>query len=625
MSINRRQFIGASAVTSAALLAGTGLDALGLGRAVVAQDGTKEFHGGTSFPAPPDGHFNSFVTSAIMPPPHFYGDLIWHPFAMYYWGTKEWLPLMGTDWAFIKTGDGASAETGTPVATPVSDSVSVSGLASIEPGADTFQVTLRQGARWSDGNEFTARDVLSTFWILRLMSNTVWRYLDRVEAVDDYTVNFVMSQPATVVQRYVLRTSPQSAAIYGEWADKAEALFTAGKTIEDPEVTQLLDQFTQFRPEQTIASGPYNFDMNSITPSEVTLAKNDQAFNATDVTFDRIKIYRGETDSIAPVVLSKEIDYATHGFPPAVEQSMIDSGIRVIRPPIYSGPALYINYGRHPQMSDKRVRQALAMAIDRSQNGFVSLADSGIAVQYMTGMSDNFVPTWMLEESIDTLNQYPFDRDAAAALLEEAGWTKTDDLWYMPDGTPAKFELIFPAEYADWSASGLDVTEQLNDFGIEVAPIAVTFTQQPIDVDKGNFDLAIQAWGSSSNPHPHYSYTTAFFTRNTLAINNGGKGIQFPLQQDTDVAGHVDLDQLTVDSADGLDEGQQRADVTTIAQVFNELLPIIPLFERYGNNAVLEGVRVQPWPDDSDPIYQNSPYADGINTILMLTGRLNPV
>jgi peptide/nickel transport system substrate-binding protein len=494
------------------MLAGGSVDPLGFGRAVVAQDGERVFQGGTSFPAPPDGHFNSFVTSAIMPPPHFYGDLIWHPFALYYWGTKEWLPLLGTDWAFIRTGEGtatpAATPGATPAGTPVSDSASVSGLASVEPGADTFQVTLRQGALWSDGTEFTARDVLTTFWILKLMSNTVWRYLDRVEAVDDYTVNFVMSQPATVVQRYVLRTSPQSTAIYGEWAKEAEALFSSGKTIEDPEGAQLLNRFSQFRPEQTIASGPYNFDMNSITVAELSLAKNDQAFSAEVVDFDRIRIFRGETDIISPLVLSKDVDYATHGFPPATEKSMLESGIRVIRPPIYSGPALYINYGRHPQLADKRVRQALAMAIDRSENGFVSLAESGVGVQYMTGMSDNFVPDWMAEDSIASLNQYPFDQEAAAALLEEAGWTKPDDRWQLPDGTPASFELTFPAEYADWSASGQNLTEQLNAFGFEVSPVAVTFTQQPIDVDKGNFDLAIQAWGSSSNPHPHYSYTT---------------------------------------------------------------------------------------------------------------------
>jgi peptide/nickel transport system substrate-binding protein len=99
----------------------------------------------------------------------------------------------------------------------------------------------------------------------------------------------------------------------------------------------------------------------------------------------------------------------------------------------------------------------------------------------------------------------------------------------------------------------------------------------------------------------------------------------FDLKQKTDVAGDVDLEKLTLDSADGLDEGAQKANVAKIAKVSNELLPIIPLYERYGNNAALEKVRVQAWPADDDPIMQNAPYADGIVTMLMLTGRLKPV
>jgi len=625
--LSRRRLLGGiagSAVAGAMLTSGSAAPASTTSRSLTAQNTERVFQGGTSFPAPPQGHFNAFVTDAVFLPPHIYGDLIWQAFGLFYWGTKEWLPLMATDWAFIRTGEGGGTPDAeaSPIATPAESTL---GIASIEPGSDTFQVKLREGAQWSDGNPFTTKDVLATYSIRRLMSNVVWQYLDRVEAVDDYTVNFVMKKPSTVVQRYVLRTNTQSAAIYGEWAARADELFASGKTVDDPEGRRLLQEFTQFRPDTVIASGPYIFDIPSLSDAEVTLLKNDLAWNADQVKFDRIRVFRGETDTISPVVLAKEVDYATHGFAPATEQQMLDTGIRIVRPPVYSGPAVYMNFGRFPQLADKRVRQALAQAIDRSQNGVVSLGESGIGVNYMTGMSDNFVESWLTPDDVATLQTYPFDIDAATAKLEEVGWTKDGDTWVMADGTPATFELTFPAEYADWSAAGQNAAEQLTSFGLQVTPRAVTYTQQPVDLDRGAFDMGIQGWGSSTDPHPHYSYTTAFFTHNTLAINNGGNGIEFPLQQDTDVAGSVDLEQLTVDAADGLDETAQRANVTTIAKVFNELLPILPLFERYGNNAVLENVRVKPWPADDDPIYQNSPYADGINTILTLTGRLEPV
>ena len=56
----------------------------------------------------------------------------------------------------------------------------------------------------------------------------------------------------------------------------------------------------------------------------------------------------------------------------------------------------------------------------------------------------------------------------------------------------------------------------------------------------------------------------------------------------------------------------------------NELLPVIPLWERYGNNPALEGERVTGWLPDSNPIYQNSPYEDSFTVMMIMDGTLKP-
>jgi peptide/nickel transport system substrate-binding protein len=479
---------------------------------------------------------------------------------------------------------------------------------------------------WSDGTEFTSADVVATASVLRIMSDTLWRYVDEVTAVDDYTVNYHMSVPSTVVERYVIRGTPRPASVYGEFAAQADELFGSGLTIEDPEGAQLLDQFSNFRPEGFVANGPFNVDVNSITSSNLNLEKNETGYLADVVQYDRIVNYNGETDTISAVVLSGDVDYATHAFAPATEMEMQNQGIRILRPPLYTGPALLMNFGQFGDtLGLPVVRRALAHAINREQNATVARGESGVAVQYMTGISDTYVPTWINEEAVSTFNQYEYDLEIATSLLEEAGWTMEGNVWIMNNGEEARFELSFPAEFADWSAAGTDLAEQLTNFGIVVEPVAVTFSQHAIDVDMGNFQMAIRSWGSSSNPHPHFSYVNDFFTHNTLAVNNGGEGIAYDLMQETEVAGEVDINQLVIDSALGLDQQAQIDNLTTIAQVFNEELPKIPLFESLGNNAALEGVRVEAWPADDALILQNSPYADGIPTILMLTGDLPPV
>jgi peptide/nickel transport system substrate-binding protein len=536
------------------------------------------------------------------------------PMAMQYWADWSWLPLLATEWAFSASGGAAS-----PEAQPVEASPAAGG------DLDTFTVTLREGVNWSNDTPVTSADVVATFNCLWLMSNTVWTYIDSVTAVDDYTVSFHMSTPSTTVERYVLRRSPLSAAIYGDFADRAAALRESGATSDNDEFKQLLDEFNQYRPTELIVNGPYTIDQASITNAQFTMPKNEKSFWAEQAKFDRLINFNGETDTISAVVLSKEVDYATHGFAVATEQQMQADGIRVLRPPTYGGGALVFNFAALPEFADKKARQALAKAIDRAQSGFISLGDSGVPVNYMAGMSDNLVPTWVRPDAVGTLNTYAYDPEAAAAEFEALGWSKSGDFWTKPDGSEAAYELVWPAEFADYSATGTDMVEQLTNFGFNITGRPITHTQIGIDVDQGKFQLAIRGWGSSANPHPRFSYETAYYTHNILAINNGGKGMDFPLTQTTDVAGEVDLETLVRDSALGMDEAAQIDQVTTIAQVFNELLNIIPLYERYGNNAALEGVRIQAWPADDAPILKNSPYADGIPTMLIYTGELLPV
>ncbi len=553
------------------------------------------FHGGTAYQVPPKGHFNLMdgVPDSILGG-HFYIDLVMTPGAMYRWKERTWEPMLIERWETDQT-------------------------------ARTFTFTLRDGLTWSDGTPITSRDALSTYWCLRIMRNSLWEYIDRVEAADDRTVVVTMKKPSSVLERYILRQRIHADATYGTWARRAEELFRNGGDLETPEGKRLNEEFQAFRPERAIVSGPFDYDYDTITNAELTLVKNPRGYAADRVAFDRVVIHNGETTTITPVVLARNMDYATHGFPVATERQLVRKGFRIIRPPIYSGPALLFNLARCEELTDVRVRQAFAHAIDRDENGEVSLGRSGKGVRYMAGFSDNLVPLWLASDDIDRLNRYEHDQERAAELLAQAGWRKEGERWLTPDGRPARYELIFPAEFADWSAAGENVASQLSAFGIEVVGRGVTHTQQPIDVDKGNFELAIQAWGTSAHPHPHFAFVQDLFTHNIpVAANQGGRGMGFELRQETKALGTVDLERLVVESGEGLDEEAQRRTVTSLALAFNELLPMVPLFERYGNNPVLEGHRVDSWPPDDDPILQNSPYADNFTVMLLYAGRLVP-
>ncbi len=508
--MSRRRFLGTSGAGFTAAMLSGGVLPSGFGRAVLAQDGGTEFHSAWPYvDLGAGGHFNSFVANGIFNSPNIYGDLMLVPSGLQYWADTSWMPLVAESWAFIASG-GSASPAASPAAADGGDTVGShpSAVDSAPSDADTLQLKIRPGVMWSNGDEVTAQDYLDTFHIYKLLGNTMWDYLGSVEAVDDHTVNFVMSQPSTVVERYVIRASVRPSSVYGEIAQKARDVFDSGATSEDNAWAQLVDELNQFRPEDLVVNGPYVIDPASITNAQLSMVKNDTSYWADTIAFDKIVNYNGETDTISAVVLSKDIDYATQGFPPATTETLISEGIRIVRPPSYSGAALKFNFNALKHFNDKRVRQALAHAIDRDQAGFVSLAESGVGVKQMSGMSDNFNTIWLEDDVISQLNPYEFDVDKAAALLEEAGWTKNGDRWMDPDGNPAEYELIFPAEWADYAATGANVAEQLTAFGMPISARPITFTQIGTDVTDGRFQMAIQVWGASNNPHPHYSYVS---------------------------------------------------------------------------------------------------------------------
>lgn len=550
------------------------------------------FHGAWPYDVPPKGHYNTAkgVTSGIFGT-GIYRDILEMPLGMYYWKDKKWMQLLATDWK-------------------------VEG--------DNFKVNLRKGVKWSDGKDFTAKDVVTTFWILRIMRQPIWNFIDDVKADGDNAVTFHMAKPATVVERYIIRENMKSDATFGDWAKKAQDLFASGKTTDSAEFKQLNQDFQQYRPKEMITTGPFKVDQASMTNSQVTLVKVPTSWAADKVNFDKIVLFNGETDTITPVVLAKDVDYATHGFPPATEQAFKAAGIRVGRPPVFNGGALYFNYDKLGNVfGDKKVRQALAHAIDREQNAKVTYADSGRSVKSPTGIAEAWLPDWLSKADIEGLNSYPYDPKKAEAMLTELGWKKGGDgVWTTKDGVRCEFELLAPAEFADASASAQNAAEQLTKFGFKTALRTVTFTQVDPDVDKGNFQIAQRGWGTADHPFPQFAYDNTIIRYTVRSANAGGKGMAFPLKQTTDSVGPVDFEQLTTEIGQGLDVEKQKAATTKMVKAFNELLPILPLYERFGNNPILEGVRVVGWPKDEDPIFQNSAYADSYIIMSMLEGKL---
>ncbi|MDX2160818.1 MAG: ABC transporter substrate-binding protein [bacterium] len=562
---------------------------LALSGTVMAQDAAPEgvFLGGWPYTLPPEAHLNSFSAGGPQTNLGIYHDLVEMPSAMYVWAEERYEPFLAESFGYDDD--------------------------------NNYVVTLAADATWSDGTPVTADDLIATYAIGRILGFADFTYIDYLERVDDKTVRFVMKTPSAVGERLILKTRVRAAATYGELAERATALYDGGATSDSAEWQALLQEIRDFRPESLLVSGPYTFTLDAMGDSFISLPWQPNSNLSDAVNFGEIRLWNGETEAVTPLFLNQDIAYGTYGFPPATEASFLDAGLRIIRGPQYSGPAIYFNHSEAP-WNIQEVRQAMAYVIDRAPAAFLGKGLSARPVQYLAGFSDNLVVNWLSEEDLASLNTYAVNLDEATALLESVGFSLVDGVWQDAEGNPLAAEIIFPAEFADWVGGVQSAVDQLNAFGFQITPRAVPAAEQEQATLRGEFQLSVRNWGIGS-PFPNSTFNQPFLRYNYTAGVDGEPGFNFPMQFEWD-GEQVDLTALIAESGAGLDRETQVAAVTQIARIFNDTLPLLPLYETYTNNPLNESL-VSGAPADDAPIWVNGG-GDNFAIILIATGVLAP-
>ena len=540
-----------------------------------------EFHASWPIDLPPKGVWNYYGASPILSGSYLI-EIVYQNLAIYRWADKKWDYLL------------AESHSAT---------------------ASDFTVKLRKGVKWDNGSEVTAKDAVASFKLARLVGSAIWNFATDVEAPDDYTVKFKLSKTSALLERNILRTGIRPASVYGAVADKAWTEFKAGKTAADDSVKAIRKELQDMKVDAPSSNGPYKMDPASLTEAQMTLVRNPGGLFADKVNFDKIVVLNGDTDQITAPILAGDVDYSTSFFPIASEKAFEAQGIKIVRGPFYTGPALYFHWDNAPQFQDPKMRQAIVWALDRDQANHVAYGEKTQAPQWVAGVSDTLLKSWLSADDQKKLTVYKQDTAKAESLLKGAGYAKgTDGIW-AKDGKKLEFEMQYPSDFADWSAVATNISDQLNKFGVKITPRGAPFSTTATDFRNSKFTLAFAPWGTG-NPHPQPSMVRPIREWNTQAIGGGQK---YPVKQKTS-QGDVDFEALLVQAED-IDEAKQKDAVKKYATAFNELLPAIPLAERFNNAPINDQKRVAGWPALDDKIFQNGG-GDNFTLILLMDGTL---
>lgn len=308
------------------------------------------------------------------------------------------------------------------------------GYSASEDGL-TWTVTIRDDAYFTDGEQLTAEDVAFTYNTVKASSSVNdFTMLDYAEAADDTTVVFHMTRPFSIW--------PYTMAVVGIVPEHAYDSATYGAN--------------------PIGSGRYMLEQWDRGQQVILTANPD--YYGEQPKMQRVIILFMEEDAVFLAAQAGQVDVAytsatysnetVEGYSLASYASVDNRGINL--PAVPAGTDSEGRAVGNDFTADVLVRRAINIGIDRQEmidnvlNGYGTPAYS---------ICDQL--PWYNEAS-----EVEYDPEAAAALLDEAGWTMGEDGVRTKDGMRAELNLLYSNGDSVRQALAADLANQLGELGI---------------------------------------------------------------------------------------------------------------------------------------------------------------
>lgn len=400
------------------------------------------------------------------------------------------------------------------------------GIETSEDGL-TNTIALRQGVPFHNGEEMKAADVIASFerWMpVSSLGLAIEPFFEAISAVDDYTVELVLTSPLVALPSMLARQS--------------QGLSIHPKTVLDAAGTDPLQD------EGYIGTGPYQFVERQA--DRFTLLRRFEDYVGLDSEpsgySGRKAAYLDEIEFI-PVpdeaartagLQAGEYHYLEEIIPDQVEVFGDDPNVRIeILPPRSYG--VVIMNTSTGIMSDVRLRQAVQAAIEVESSGQATHGEG-----YFEPGPGIMMPqtAWDSDVSADLYNQN--NPEKCQQLLDEAGY----------DGTPIRL-LATMEDLGDYNAAV--VAQQQLEAGGFTVELEVT-DEATLDVnleDDNRWDMTTNAYVFRPDPMLIAAFASCnadgkWCTEEKLAVV---EQIQTEMDADTRFAAFEELQQLFYEQA----------------------------------------------------------------------------
>lgn len=414
---------------------------------------------------------------------------------------------------------------------------------------------LQEDVTWQDGEPFTAEDVEYTYHIIAEDPEISAReaglnaVLDSVEAIDEHTVEFRLSEPDVMFETSDQVIVPKHIweEHEGEWGDFAN------------------DEFP------IVGIGPYQA-VDFETDTFIRYEAFDDYFRGAP-GFDELTYqYYTEPDTSVAALETGEVDLIGGLNEQQLERLEGQDNIAVNSNPDRRWFGLRFNTGAetrdgepfgsgHPALEDVEVRQAIHHAIDREE--LIERVLGGYAEPATSIVPSAFESIFWEPSEDEAVN---FDLEEAGRLLDQAGYEMGDNgVRVGPDGEPLELTLGVDAGDVNRESTAQFIDEWLQEIGIGVEQVISEEVQDQFD--EGDIDIAFTGWGMQPNP----AYNMYRQACHQLPAEPGGPG--------TDAFYcNEDYDALVAASQAEMDEEARNEMYAEIQQILYEDAPLIFLW-----------------------------------------------
>ena len=437
---------------------------------------------------------------------------------------------------------------------------------------------LRPGARWSDGPAVTSADVVFTWRTMMDPANQVasragW---DQITAITAGRTAAGGTCPAATCFTVAFRGD------YAPWRDVFSV--SGGYYVLPRHVLRGKDFNTVWNRGGIVGSGP--FTLESFTPSVRAVLARDPDYWGSGLAdggpfLDRLVF--NFLDSPGAAVTALRQGEAQMTSPPP-DPALIARAAAIDGVEVQSTPSLFFEHmilnTRAAPLDDVRVRQALALAIDRGQIVDVLLDGSVPVLQSVVRPAQlGYDPAF---------ERYGHDPAAAARLLEQAGWTRGPDGVFEKGGEDLVIPVAFSSESELRRLTARLMVTQAREAGIRIVPVPMGSDRLYGSVlNQGDFTAAMAAFGGGGDP----SLTGLLASDQIPTEENAFMGQNVYRWSDPEA------DSLMRRSDEQVDDAQRAATLARIQGIVARDVPLIPLYAQPNTVAYVEelrGVKVNP-------------------------------